>query len=146
MKYNQTEGTAIGTKCVSPYACLVVGYKEETKLFPSELPTFFSTEEIKIMKEVLRRYMIDGFLLCLVMLNFDSFVICLNNLHPPINYIYEKAKVTRDEKVNVVQILNLLDISVILYSKDKIFTDVYYKIQSPMLQCSSSFLQENHNL
>ena len=31
--YNQTEGTAMGTKCAPPYACLVVYYKEETKLF-----------------------------------------------------------------------------------------------------------------
>ena len=38
MKYNQTEKTAIGTKCVSPHACLVVAYKAETKLFPIELP------------------------------------------------------------------------------------------------------------
>ena len=37
----------MGTKCVPPYACLVVGYKEETKLFPTELPKFFSTEKIK---------------------------------------------------------------------------------------------------
>ena len=43
---------------------LVVGYKEETKLFPVEVPKFFSTEEIEqIIKEVFRRYMDDGFLL-----------------------------------------------------------------------------------
>ena len=42
--YNETEGTIMGTKCVSPYACLVVGYKEETRLFLNELPKFFSTE------------------------------------------------------------------------------------------------------
>ena len=28
----------------------------------------------------------EGFLLCSAMLNFDSFMICLSNLHPPINY------------------------------------------------------------
>ena len=26
---NQTEGTTMGIKCVPPYACLVVGYKNE---------------------------------------------------------------------------------------------------------------------
>ena len=46
-----------------------------------------------------------GFLLWPAMLNFDSFMDCLNNLHPSINYIYEKAKVTRVEKGNLVQIL-----------------------------------------
>ena len=42
------------TKCASPYPYLVVGYKEETKLFPIELPKFFSTEELQIIKKVLR--------------------------------------------------------------------------------------------
>ena len=61
--YNQTEGTAMETKCAPPYACLVVGYKEEAKLFPIELPKFFSTEEIKIIKKVFRRYMDDGLIM-----------------------------------------------------------------------------------
>ena len=68
----------------------------------------------------------DGFLLWPAMLNFDSFIVCLNNLHPSINYTYEKAKVTRDEKGNLVQILNSLDVNVILTSKNEISTDVYY--------------------
>ena len=42
---NQTEGTAMGTKCAPPYACLVVDYKEETKLFPIKLQKFFSAEK-----------------------------------------------------------------------------------------------------
>ena len=84
--YNQTEGTALGTKCAPPYACLVLAYKEETKLFPIELPKFFSTEQIQIMKKVFRRHMDDGFLLWPAMLNFDNFIVCLNNLHPSINY------------------------------------------------------------
>ena len=84
--YNQTEGTALGTKCAPPYACLVLAYKEETKLFPIELPKFFSTEEIQIMKKVFRRHMDDGFLLWPAMLNFDNFIVYLNNLHPSINY------------------------------------------------------------
>ena len=29
---------------------------------------------------------------------FDSFMTCLNNLQPSINYAYEKTKVTRDQK------------------------------------------------
>ena len=61
--YNQTEGIAMGTKCAPLYACLAVGYKKETKLFPIELPKFFSTEEIQIIKKVFKRYMDDGFLL-----------------------------------------------------------------------------------
>ena len=49
----------MGTKCAPLYACLVVGYKAETKLFPIELPKFFSPEEIQIIKQVFKRYMDD---------------------------------------------------------------------------------------
>ena len=38
--YNHTEGAAMGTKSAPSYTCLVVGYKEATKLFPIELPVF----------------------------------------------------------------------------------------------------------
>ena len=31
--YLQLLGTAMGTKCATPYACITVGYLEETKLF-----------------------------------------------------------------------------------------------------------------
>ena len=88
--YNETLGTAMGTKCAPPYACLVVVYKEESKLFRSKLAKFFSTEEIQIMKKVCRRYMDDGFLLWPAMLNFYDCMVCLNNLHPVINYTHEK--------------------------------------------------------
>ena len=43
------------------------------------------------------------------MLNFGNFMVCLNNLHPSINYSYEKEKVTRDEKGNLVQKNVILD-------------------------------------
>ena len=88
----------MGIKCVPSYACLVVGYKKEAKLFPIELPKFFSTKEIQIIKKVFERYMNHGFWVWPAMLNFDSFMVCLNYLHPSINYTYGKAKVTRDEK------------------------------------------------
>ena len=67
----------------------------------------------------------DEFLLWPTMLNFDSFMVSLNNLHPPISYTYEK--VTGDEKGNLLQILNCLDLNVTLNSKNEISTDVYYK-------------------
>ena len=117
----------MGTKCAPPYACLVVGYKEKTELFPTDSPKFFSSEESKIIKKVFRRYMDDGFFLWPAMLNFNIFMVCLNNLHPSINYTFERAKVTRDEKENLVQISIFLDDNVILNSKNKISTDVYHK-------------------
>ena len=100
---------------------------QETKLFPIELPKYFSTKEIQIIKKVFRRYMEDGFLLWPAMLNFGYFMVCLNNFRPAINCTYEKGKVTRIKKVNLVEILNFSNVNVILSSKNKISTDVYYK-------------------
>ena len=60
-------------------ACLVVGCKEETKLFPIEFPKIFSTEEIKFIKEVFKRDMNDGFLLWPVISNLNSFMIVHGN-------------------------------------------------------------------
>ena len=117
----------MGTKCAPPYACLVVGYKEETKLVLIELPKFFATEEIQVIKKIFRRYMDNEFLLWPAMLNFDNFMVYLNNLHPFTNYTYEEAKVTRDEKGNLVQILNFLDVNVILNNKNIISIDLYYR-------------------
>ena len=81
----------MGTKRVPPCACLVVSYKEKTEIFLIELPKSFSTEEIKIMRKVFVRYMNDGLMLWPAMLNFDSLMVCLNNLHPSTNCTYEKA-------------------------------------------------------
>ena len=52
----------------------------------------------------------DEFLLWPAMSNFNNVMVCLNNLNPSINYLYEK--VARNEKGNLVQILNFLDVNV----------------------------------
>ena len=83
----------MGTKCAPPYACLTIGYQEETELFTQELPKYFSNEECLLIKEFFKRYMDDGFIFWPKHLDFNSFSICLNNLHPAIKYTFEKAKV-----------------------------------------------------
>ena len=47
---NQVFGTAMRTKCAPPYACLTIGYQEETKLFTQELPKFFPIKECELIK------------------------------------------------------------------------------------------------
>ena len=93
----------MGAECAPPYACLVVDYKDKTKSFLIKLPKFFSTEEIKIIKELFRRYIDKGCLLWPAMLNFDSFIIYFNNLHPSINYTYQTAKVKLKEMKKKIQ-------------------------------------------
>ena len=90
--FNQIIRTAMDTKCAPPYACLTIGYQEETKLFMQELPKYFSNEECLLIKEFFKRYMDDGFIFWPKDLNFNSFSICLNNLHPAISTHSKKQK------------------------------------------------------
>ena len=82
--YLQLPGTAMGTKCAPPYACLTVGYLEETKLFTYELPQYFNESECELIMELLKRYMDDGFIFWPLKLNFENFKTCLNNMDPSI--------------------------------------------------------------
>ena len=91
--FYQIIGTAMGTKCAPPYACLTDGYQDENKLFTQELPKYFSNEECFLIKELFKRYLDDGFIFWPKHLDFKSFSICLNNLHPAMKYTFEKAKV-----------------------------------------------------
>ena len=69
-------------------------------------------------------------------------MICENNLHPSINYTYEKAMTTRNEKGNSVQILIYLDLNVILNSKSEISADVHYKdTNSHDISCMTGLIQ-----
>ena len=69
--YLQMLGTAMGTKCAPPYACLTIGYLEETKLFREELPKYFNQVECNLITELLKRYMDDGFIFRPLKLNFE---------------------------------------------------------------------------
>ena len=46
----------IGTKFAPPYACLSVGYLEETILFPRLLPLNFTLTECKLIEEIRGRF------------------------------------------------------------------------------------------
>ena len=116
----------MGTKCAPPYACLTIGYQEETELFTQELPKYFSNEECLLIKEFFKRYMDDGFIFWPKHLDFSSFSICLNNLHSAIKYTLEKAKVIVENSESC-QVINFLDVSVILHSDRTIETDMYQK-------------------
>ena len=60
--FNQVMGTTMGTKFAPPYANLSVGFLEETVLFLVELPKYFSHDNCKLIEELFRRYVDDGFL------------------------------------------------------------------------------------
>ena len=67
-----------------------------------------------------------GFIFWPKYLDFNSFSICLNNLHPTIKYRFEKAKVIVENSESC-QVINFLDVLVVLHSDRTIETDIYYK-------------------
>ena len=124
--YHQETGTAMGAVFAPPYACLAIGYLEETKLEMTVLPQYFSTEDCALILYLLLRYIDDGFIPWPKRLNLDHFVKALNSLHPSIKYTIEKniVKLVRGLRA---QILNFLDILLILHATGVLETDIYYK-------------------
>ena len=60
--FNQVIGTTMGTKFAPPYASLSGGLLGETVLFPVELPKYSFHDNCKLIKELYKRHMDDGFL------------------------------------------------------------------------------------
>ena len=67
-----------------------------------------------------------GFIFWPKHVDFNSFSISLNNLHPAIQYTFEKAKVIVQISASC-QVINFLDVSVILYPDHTVEIDIYYK-------------------
>ena len=124
--YNQTEGTAMGTKAAPPYACLVIAYLEETKLFPTLLPIYFTPEQCKWIENHYKRYMDDGFIPLLKSIDIQLFLKCLNSMHNNINLTVEKATITVI-RGHIAQNLSFLDVNVILTEQNLVETDIFYK-------------------
>ena len=123
--YHQMDGTAMGSKMAPPYACLSVGYLEETKLHPI-LPTHFSAETVELLIKWFLRYIDDGFILWPRGLLIDTFMDIINNLNPSIQFTLEKSKKYTQNNLQI-QELPFLDILVIV-KENKIFTtDIFYK-------------------
>ena len=124
--WNQLVGTAMGHIFAPPYACLTIGYLEEDNLFKDELPQRVGAPLIQVIQEHFKRYMDDGTTMLPPSIECDTFLNCLNNLHPAIEYTLEPAirTVINGESVHI---LNFLDITVILHDDGTIETDIFYK-------------------
>ena len=122
--YLQLLGTAVGTKCALPYACLTVGCLEETKVFTNKLPKCFNESEWKLIMELLKRYMDDCFIFWPFKLYFENFKICLNKIHPSIKLTFEKRKIIYENEKKA-QVLSFLDVKIILHEDSSVETDIY---------------------
>ena len=124
--FHQIIGTAMGTIFALPYACLVIGFLEDTKLYPQLLPSKFDEETCRLIIEHFYRFMDDGHTLLPEEIELDMFLQLLNNMHWAIKYTIGKP-----ERIIVkrVQIQKSVFLSLIIHldADGNIWTDVHYK-------------------
>ena len=95
--YHQRTGTAMGTKCAPPYACLSVGYLEETKLEP-QLPRHFEASICELIIKCFLRYIDDGFIIWPKHIKIDIFLNLLNSLNAHIQFTIEASSKSENGK------------------------------------------------
>ena len=118
----------MGTKLGPPYACLSLGYSEETISFPRLLPLHFIFTECKLLEEIFKRFMDDGFFLWPKNANIDIFRELLNELHPLLKFTVEKGKNSCEQNFDTfAQVLIFLDVSIILHQSGRLETDIFCK-------------------
>ena len=72
----------MGTIFAPPYACLVVGFLEETLLFPVILHSTLDNETCDLIERQFYRYMDDGITLLPEHIAIDTFLELLNTMPP----------------------------------------------------------------
>ena len=125
--YRQIKGTAMGTKFAPSYACLTIGFLEETRLFPTILCKYFDNNTCKYIEKNYIRYMDDSFITLPKNMDPSLLQSALNEMDTSINFTMEKGRTHHDN----LETLNFLDIKIILHENKYITTDIYYKETNP---------------
>ena len=116
----------MGKSFAQPYACLTMGYLEETILFPRLIPSKFDITTTKLITNFFFRFIDDGIML--IPKNISPVVILeiLNSMNSFIQYIFTLPTVFEDNDTTS-QTINFLSIKIIITSDGLVKTDVYYK-------------------
>ena len=124
----QLVGTVKSAKFAPPYACLSVGFLEETILFSRLLPLHFTLTECKLIEKIYKRFMDNSFVLWPKNANIDVFRELHNELHTSLKFTVEKGKRNCEQNFDMfVQVLNFLYVSIILHQNGRLETDILYK-------------------
>ena len=123
--FKQLKGTAMGASFAAFYACLTIGYLEETKLYPA-LAATFGEDNMELIKDTYRRFMDDGIVFLPAHICKKRFLAILNAMDPAIEFTLENSEsVTINGKK--FERLNFLDIMIMIDEDGFIHTDIYYK-------------------
>ena len=123
--FNQIQGTAMGASFAAFYACLTIGFLEETKLYPA-LERKFGKDKMETIKKTYRRFMDDGIVFLPDDICKNSFLAILNEMDPAIIFTLEESESIM-LKGKKAERLNFLDISIMIDEDGFIHTDIYYK-------------------
>ena len=123
--FNQINGRAMGASFASFYACLTIGYLEETVLFP-KLSNIYGEHNVLTVKETYKRFMDDGIVFLPRHLCKNDFLSLLNSMNNAIKSTLEDSETISLNNRDIERI-NSLDINIILDENGVISTDIYYK-------------------
>ena len=113
----------MGKSFAPPYACLTLGFLEETRLFPELFPSNFEERTTALIVDFFYRYIDDGFNFLPKTVSPEMFLGIMNSMHPAIQYtITLPVRHSADSSTN-----NFLSIKVIQSDEGDIKTDVFYK-------------------
>ena len=119
-------GTAMGKSFAPPYACLTMGYLEETVLIPKLIPRNFDAETSKMLIDFFMRYIDDGIMLLPDSIPLGTFLRVLNSMNASIQYTASTAVVRVVDGARYM-CTNFLSIKILKNDGGSIKFDVYYK-------------------
>lgn len=122
--WHQLSGTAMGKSFAPPYACLTMGYLEETVLFP-KIREIFDPNTANLIIDFFRRYIDDGIIVLPPSVPVETFLRILNNMHPSIQFTMSTPEPHEIDGVLYMR-TNFLSVQVLQEGKYIKF-DVYYK-------------------
>ena len=124
--WHQLCGTAMGKSFAPPYACLTMGYLEETILIPKLIPRNFDGETAKMIIDYLMRYIDDGIMALPETVSIERFLGIMNSMNSSIQFTISLPEPRKIEGRNF-KCTNFLAIRVLQQSDGTVKFDVYYK-------------------
>ena len=89
----------MGASFASFYACLTIGFLEETVLFP-KLNHHYTIEDTSIIKQTYKRFMDDGIIFLPSHICKNIFLTILNSMDCAIKFTLEESQETTSNGIN----------------------------------------------
>ena len=124
--WHQLSGTAMGKSFAPPYACLTMGYLEETILFPKLIPRFFDSELAKLIIDYFMRYIDDDILVLPDSIPTEYFLDILNMMDPSIQHTGSTVMHQEVDRI-IYKCTNFLSIKILVDPNGIVKFDIHYK-------------------